>query len=144
MNNDILSRVRTFIEENFLFRSDVSDLADADSLLENGVMDSTGILELVAFLEMEFSIQMSDAEIVPDNLDSIAAIAAYRRAQARDRDRGLIERRSECHARRRIPAIERAALAGQDGARRRQAPADLQGYRPRLRPARRDARRARA
>jgi acyl carrier protein len=75
--SDILNRVRTFIEENFLFRSDVSDLADADSLLENGVMDSTGILELVAFLETEFSMQMSDAEIVPENLDSIASIAAF-------------------------------------------------------------------
>ncbi len=40
-------------------------------------MDSTGVLELVAFLESEFSIQMADAEIVPDNLDSIAAIASY-------------------------------------------------------------------
>ena len=77
MSNDILNRVRTFIEENFLFRSDVSDLADADSLLENGVMDSTGILELVGFLETEFTLQMSDAEIVPENLDSIAAIAAF-------------------------------------------------------------------
>jgi acyl carrier protein len=77
MNNDILKRVRAFIEENFLFRADVSDLADADSLLENGVMDSTGILELVAFLESDFSIQMSDAEIIPDNLDSIASIAGY-------------------------------------------------------------------
>jgi acyl carrier protein len=75
--NDILVRVRTFIEENFLFRAELSELADSDSLLENGVMDSTGILELVAFLETEFSIQMTDAEIVPDNLDSIAAIAAY-------------------------------------------------------------------
>jgi acyl carrier protein len=77
MNNDILKRVRAFIEENFLFRADVSDLADTDSLLENGVMDSTGILELVAFLESDFSMQMSDAEIVPDNLDSIASIAGY-------------------------------------------------------------------
>jgi acyl carrier protein len=77
MNNDILKRVRGFIEENFLFRADVSDLADTDSLLENGVMDSTGILELVAFLESDFSLQMSDAEIVPDNLDSIASITAY-------------------------------------------------------------------
>jgi acyl carrier protein len=75
--NDILARVRAFIEENFLFRSDVSGLADSDSLLENGVMDSTGILELVAFLESDFSIQMTDAEIVPDNLDSIAAISAF-------------------------------------------------------------------
>jgi acyl carrier protein len=72
-----MNRVRGFIEENFLFREDLSGLADSDSLLENGVMDSTGILELVAFLESEFSIQMSDAEIVPDNLDSIASIASY-------------------------------------------------------------------
>ena len=77
MTDQNLGRVRTFIEENFLFRSDLSGLADSDSLLENGVMDSTGILELVAFLETEFSLQMSDAEIVPDNLDSIASIAAY-------------------------------------------------------------------
>ena len=75
--DNVLGRVRAFIEENFLFRSDLSGLADSDSLLENGVMDSTGILELVAFLESDFAIQMSDAEIVPDNLDSIAAIAAY-------------------------------------------------------------------
>jgi acyl carrier protein len=77
MNNEILGRVRAFIEENFLFREDMSGLSDTDSLLENGVMDSTGILELVAFLEGEFGIEMSDAEIVPANLDSIASIAAY-------------------------------------------------------------------
>lgn len=77
MSDAILGRVRAFIEENFLFREDMSGLSDADSLLENGVMDSTGILELVAFLEGEFAIQMSDAEIVPENLDSIASIAAY-------------------------------------------------------------------
>jgi acyl carrier protein len=77
MNNDLLATVRAFIEENFLCREDISDLADTDSLLESGVMDSTGILELVAFLETEFSIQMADAEIVPENLDSIAAIAGY-------------------------------------------------------------------
>jgi acyl carrier protein len=75
--DNVLARVRAFIEENFLFRSDVSELSDSDSLLENGVMDSTGILELVAFLESDFSIQMTDAEIVPDNLDSIAAISTY-------------------------------------------------------------------
>ena len=77
METPIMGHVRTFIEENFLFREDISDLADGDSLLESGVMDSTGILELVAFLETEFSLQVSDAEIVPENLDSIAAIARY-------------------------------------------------------------------
>jgi acyl carrier protein len=77
MHNESLSRVRTFIEDSFLFRENLAGLADSDSLLESGVMDSTGVLELVAFLESEFHIQMSDAEIVPDNLDSIAAIVAY-------------------------------------------------------------------
>jgi acyl carrier protein len=77
MGADILGSVRTFIEENFLFREDISGLADDESLLESGVMDSTGILELVAFLETVFSIQMADAEIIPENLDSIAAIANY-------------------------------------------------------------------
>jgi acyl carrier protein len=77
MTTDSKRRVRAFIEENFLFRSDTADLSDTDSLLENGVIDSTGVLELVAFLEESFAIEMSDADIVPENLDSIAAIAAY-------------------------------------------------------------------
>ena len=77
MDLSVPARVRRFIEENFLFRSDVSALSDDASLLEGGIMDSTGILELVAFLESEFPISMSDAEIVPENLDSIASIAAY-------------------------------------------------------------------
>ena len=77
MNTDASRRIRTFIEENFLFRADNADLGDAESLLESGVMDSTGILELVAFLESEFPLVMSDADIVPENLDSIASIAAY-------------------------------------------------------------------
>jgi acyl carrier protein len=77
MSETVVARVRAFIEENFLFREDVSEFSNTDSLLENGVMDSTGILELVAFLESDFAIQMSDAEIVPENLDSIASIAAY-------------------------------------------------------------------
>ena len=77
MTDDILSRVRTFIEENFLFRADASGLSDTDSLLESGVMDSTGVLEIVAFLESEFSVEMKDAEIVPENLDSISSITAY-------------------------------------------------------------------
>jgi acyl carrier protein len=77
MDMKFLGRVRAFVEENFLFREDISGLADTDSLLENGVMDSTGILELVAFLETTFAIQMADAEIVPENLDSIASIARY-------------------------------------------------------------------
>jgi acyl carrier protein len=74
---EVESKVRNFIEENFLFREDRSTMADSDSLLDAGVIDSTGILELVAFLEMEFQLRMADADIVPANLDSIKAIVAY-------------------------------------------------------------------
>ena len=75
--NEVQGKVRKFIEENFLFRDDRSALADDESLLEAGLIDSTGILELVAFLETEFQFRMADADIVPANLDSIKAIAGY-------------------------------------------------------------------
>jgi len=75
--SEVESKVRSFIEENFLFREDRSTMADSDSLLDAGVIDSTGILELVAFLEMEFQLCMADADIVPANLDSIKAIVGY-------------------------------------------------------------------
>ena len=74
MNVDIANEVRTFIVDNFLFREDRAEVADTESLLDAGLVDSTGILELVAFLEQRFGIEMADADIVPDNLDSIAAI----------------------------------------------------------------------
>ena len=75
--SEVENKVRTFIEDNFLFRDDRAALSDSESLLDAGLIDSTGILELVAFLESEFGIQMADADIVPANLDSIKTIVAY-------------------------------------------------------------------
>lgn len=77
MSTDRRAKIRAFIEENFLFREDTNAIADGESLLEAGLIDSTGILELVAFLESEFAISIADEDIVPDNLDSIAAIDGY-------------------------------------------------------------------
>ena len=74
--NDTREKVRAFIIEHFLFGQG-GDLGDGDSFLENGVLDSTGVLELVAFLDRAFSIKVDDAELVPDNLDSIDAICAF-------------------------------------------------------------------
>jgi acyl carrier protein len=71
------SKVREFIKDNFMYRDDRADLADTESLLDAGLIDSTGILELVAFIETEFSIQMADTDIVPDNLDSVDTIVRY-------------------------------------------------------------------
>lgn len=73
----IAARIRDFIAENFLFRDDNAALADTDSLLEAGLIDSTGVLELVGFIEQEFQIEMADDEVTPEHLDSVAAIAAY-------------------------------------------------------------------
>ena len=77
MQTDIEQKIRQFITDNFLFREDRAALTDSESLLEAGVIDSTGVLELVAFLETEFGLAVGDADIVPENLDSIGRIAAY-------------------------------------------------------------------
>jgi acyl carrier protein len=77
MPPDAAHEIRDFIADNFLFREDRADISDTESLLDAGLVDSTGILELVAFLEQRFNIQMADAEIVPENLDSIGAITTY-------------------------------------------------------------------
>ncbi|MDC7786459.1 acyl carrier protein [Rhodoplanes sp. TEM] len=70
-------KIRDFIRDNFLFREDLEAIADGDSLLDLGLIDSTGILELVAFLEQDFGLAIADADIVPENLDSIDRIAAF-------------------------------------------------------------------
>ncbi|MCJ9751474.1 acyl carrier protein [Neorhizobium sp. BETTINA12A] len=68
--------VREFIAENFLFRAD-AEVSNNQSLLESGVIDSTGVLELIAFLEQTYGITVADEEIVPENLDSIDNMTSY-------------------------------------------------------------------
>ena len=77
MNPDISQAVRRFIAENFLFRDEADTIAADASLLEAGIIDSTGVLELVCFLETTFGIQVADEDMLPENLDSIRAIASY-------------------------------------------------------------------
>jgi acyl carrier protein len=71
------NEIRTFIIENFLFGDEGSVLSDEMSLIDNDVVDSTGILELVSFLEERFGIAMADADIVPANLDSLIRISSF-------------------------------------------------------------------
>ena len=68
--------IREFVIENFLF-GEANGLKDDTSFLEEGIIDSTGILELVTFLEDEFSITVEDEELIPENLDSISNVASY-------------------------------------------------------------------
>lgn len=77
MTVGIEDQIREFIVENFLFGDTSRPLDVKTSLIENDLVDSTGILELVAFIEERFEFRVADNEIVPDNLDSIMRIAAY-------------------------------------------------------------------
>jgi len=72
----IREKVTTYIIENLLLGADDNIHEDA-SLLGSGILDSTGALELVAFLEQEFRLTIKDSDLTPDNLDSIARIAAF-------------------------------------------------------------------
>jgi acyl carrier protein len=83
MPHDISGALKRFIGENFMFEEEVNALPDDTSFLDAGIIDSTGVLELVCFLENTFGIQVADDEMLPENLDSIRAITAYvmRKAQ---------------------------------------------------------------
>lgn len=74
---DIKDTIRSFIIENFLFGDTSQPIEDGTSLIDNGYVDSTGVLELVFHIEQSFGIKVADNEIVPANLDSVGAIAAY-------------------------------------------------------------------
>jgi len=73
--------IRTFILENFLFTDDGSQLQNDASFLEEGVVDSTGVLELVMFVEETFGVTVEDEEILPENFDSVTQLARYVRSK---------------------------------------------------------------
>jgi acyl carrier protein len=69
-------QIRNFILENFMLENP-EDLVDDESMLEKGIIDSTGVLELVAFIESTFEIKVEDEELIPENLDSIKNIVSF-------------------------------------------------------------------
>jgi acyl carrier protein len=77
MTDTIKDSIRAFIIDSFLFGDTSQAIADDMSLIENNLVDSTGVLELVFFLESNFGISVKDTEVVPENLDSIGAMAAF-------------------------------------------------------------------
>jgi acyl carrier protein len=75
---DVSGIVRDFVLSNYLF-GDRSELGDDTSLVDSGILDSTGVLELVSFLEEHFQIVVQDHEMIPANLDSVSAISGFLR-----------------------------------------------------------------
>jgi len=69
-------KIRSFIVDNFLF-GDGSSLTNDTSFLEERIIDSTGILQIISFIEEEFDIRINDDEILPENLDSLSNISAF-------------------------------------------------------------------
>ena len=73
--------LRQFVSDNFLFGKTNGTVGDDDSFLEKGIIDSTGVLELVAFLEERYGIKVEDRDLVPENLDSISNLTRFLQRQ---------------------------------------------------------------
>ncbi|MFV1984299.1 MAG: acyl carrier protein, partial [Thiohalomonadales bacterium] len=73
----IEEKIRGYILENYLFTVDQSELNNDDSFLDKGIIDSTGVLEIIFFLDEEFGINVEDDEMLPENLDSVFNIVKY-------------------------------------------------------------------
>ena len=71
------AKIRNFIEDNFLTHLPDFELADDQSLMESDIIDSTGVIELIAFIEADFGLEISDHEVVPSNLDSVNKIVTF-------------------------------------------------------------------
>jgi acyl carrier protein len=69
--------IKCFIIDNFMMGRNQEELVDSDSLLDKGIIDSTGVLELVGFIEEKFQVQVLDEELVPENLDSINKLVSF-------------------------------------------------------------------
>jgi acyl carrier protein len=77
MSDTLRSQIRDFILENYLFTNDTSAIDFDDSLLGRGIVDSTGMLEVIFFIEEQLGVKVKDEEMVPENLDSINKIAQF-------------------------------------------------------------------
>ena len=74
---DTRTEIKEFIVDNFMMGMNPENLTNNVSLLELGIIDSTGVLELVQFLEEKYGIQVEDADLTPDNLDSLDNLVGY-------------------------------------------------------------------
>lgn len=75
--NQIESQVRSFVLNNFLFTDDASALTNDDSLTSKGIVDSTGMLEVIEFIQVEFGVRVADEEMIPENLDSVSRLVSF-------------------------------------------------------------------
>ncbi len=77
MTDTIKKRIREFVLSNYLFTNDPSALHDDESFMKRGIIDSTGVLEVIQFLNDEFGVTVTDEEMGPENLDSVISLAGF-------------------------------------------------------------------
>jgi acyl carrier protein len=75
--NNVKGILKQFITDNYLVASGLDGIGDSDSFMEIGIIDSTGILELLEFVEETFAIKIDDEEVIPDNLDSLERLTVF-------------------------------------------------------------------
>ncbi len=76
-DSDIRIKLLAFLKDNFYIDTLTPPITDADSFLEKGIVDSTGVLEVINFIQEGFGVEVLDPEILPENLDSISNIVSY-------------------------------------------------------------------
>jgi acyl carrier protein len=77
MSAAVEEKIRDYILANYLFTSDAAALRNEDSFMKRGIIDSTGILEVIQFLDDEFGVKVADEEMTPENLDSVSNLVAF-------------------------------------------------------------------
>lgn len=75
--DNLVTEIKTFIVDNFLFGLDSDEIKNDTSLIAQGIIDSSGIMELVSFLEANYALKVADSELLPSNLDSVQCITRY-------------------------------------------------------------------
>jgi acyl carrier protein len=103
------NELRQFVIENFLFGKPGENFTDGDSFLELGIIDSTGVMELIAFLEERYAIKMQDHDLIPDNLDSVDGLARFVESRLQPNYTG------ERNASRVVLGIECRQISGKNG-----------------------------
>jgi acyl carrier protein len=84
------AEIRKFVVENFLFGQNDRQISDDQSFLESGIIDSTGVLELIGFLESNYGISIADDELVPANLDSVDRVASFVDGKLKTKAAGVV------------------------------------------------------
>jgi acyl carrier protein len=93
--------LRQFVIDNFMFGKPYKGFADEDSFIARGIIDSTAVMELVAFLEQHYRIKLQDQDLIPDNLDSVNGLARFVESRlppdyTRDWDKGRVVLGANC------------------------------------------------